>query len=89
MDETLPRVPGPDHAGEPTSSAHLGITVAPIMLDAVEDIPASGANPLTPSPDHPEQPAPVVISPADGLTSSAYLKITTFQLRWRQGESSP
>jgi hypothetical protein len=78
MDETLA-----NQAGDLTWAACLEIKVEPILLDAGE------ASSLEPTPDHPEQPAPVVISLADGLTSAAFLQINTFQLRSRQGEPSP
>jgi hypothetical protein len=75
MDETLRRTPRAGQAGELTSSGCLEIKAEPILLDV------SGANSLEPSPDHAEQPALVVISLADGLTSSALLQITHSDLR--------
>jgi len=73
MDETFPRVPGTDDAGELTSSAYLQITVAPttlvapVALEEGEAIVVGGANPPAPEPDHPEQLAPAAISPAGDL----------------------
>jgi hypothetical protein len=52
MDETSLPAPGPDQAGEPTSSARLEIRTWPIILGADEAIPPSGE--LPPAAPNPE-----------------------------------
>lgn len=86
MDETLSPALDPRSPAEPTSSAHLQITVAHTTLGEGEVIFPGQDDSIPPGSGHVEESTPQRNGSEDDPTSAAYLKITIYQLRWRREE---